>query len=288
MDLVKVVDLSFRYADSSFWSLKKINLSINEGDFVILTGRSGCGKSTLLRCLNGLIPHYYQGEYLGKVFLDGKEISKHRVYELAKIAGIVFQNPEDQIFAMSVEKEIAFGLENLGYDRTLMRKIVDEMLNLMRIEHLKYKPPFFLSGGEQQKVIIASVLALKPKLLLLDEPLSSLEPKAAEELVNELGRLNKEYGMTILIAEHRLDLLSKYANRLIVMDNGEVILDKKIEEILCKIDLEALGVNEPLFSKLTRLLRSKYGLDLGFSNSLGDFILKLRNGNYNRIQRGKL
>ncbi len=288
MELVKIVDLSFKYAGSNLWSLKKINLTINEGEFVLLTGRSGCGKSTLLRCLNGLIPHYYQGEYLGKVFLAGKEVSKHKVHELAKIAGMVFQNPEDQIFAMSVEKEIAFGLENLGYDRALMRKIVDDMLKLMRIEHLRYRQPFFLSGGEQQKVVIASVLALRPKLLLLDEPFSSLEPRSAEELASELEKLNKKYGITIVIAEHRLDLLAKYANRIIVIDKGEVVLDGDIKEILCKIDLETLGVNEPLFSKLTRLLRAKYGLDLGFSSSLEEFTIKLRNEIFNSIQRSKL
>jgi len=277
MSLVKIIDLSFKYANSNFWSLKKINLEINEGDFVLITGPSGCGKTTLLRTINGLIPHYHQGEYIGKVLLDGKEVIKHEVYELAKIAGIVFQNPEDQIFAMTVEKEVAFGLENLGIERSLMRKIVDETMKEMNIAHLRFKQPFFLSGGEQQKVVIASILALKPKILLLDEPLSSLDPFSAVLLVEELARLNRENGKTILIAEHRLDLLSKYANRIVIMDKGEIIIDKRKEEVISIIDLEELGINEPIFAKFARILRTKYGIDLGPCFSIEEVIEKFKN-----------
>jgi len=277
MSLVKIIDLSFKYANSNFWSLKKINLEINEGDFVLISGPSGCGKTTLLRTINGLIPHYHQGEYIGKVLLDGKEVIKHEVYELAKIAGIVFQNPEDQIFAMTVEKEVAFGLENLGIERSLMRKIVDETMKEMNIAHLRFKQPFFLSGGEQQKVVIASILALKPKILLLDEPLSSLDPFSAVLLVEELARLNRENGKTILIAEHRLDLLSKYANRIVIMDKGEIIIDKRKEEVISIIDLEELGINEPIFAKFARILRTKYGIDLGPCFSIEEVIEKFKN-----------
>ncbi|HLI46016.1 MAG TPA: ABC transporter ATP-binding protein [Geobacterales bacterium] len=272
MSLVKIINLNFKYANTDFWSLRNINLEISEGEFIIITGQSGCGKTTLLRAMNGLIPHYHQGEYDGHVILDGKEVSKHKVYELAKIAGIVFQNPEDQIFAMTVEKEVAFGLENLGIERSEMRKIVDETLQQMRISHLRFRQPFFLSGGEQQKVIISSILALKPKLILLDEPLSSLDPMSAQALVEELHRLNRQYGKTIVIAEHRLDLLSKYANRMIVMDKGQIILDNRIEEVLAKIDLESLGINEPLFAKFARFLRAKYGLELGNCLSIEEVV----------------
>ncbi|MDT7891152.1 MAG: ABC transporter ATP-binding protein [Thermoproteota archaeon] len=283
MSLVEFINFSFKYSNSNFWSLKNINLKIEEGEFVLITGQSGCGKTTLLRSINGLIPHYHQGDYEGKVLLDGKEVSKHEVYELAKIAGIVFQNPEDQIFAMTVEKEIAFGLENMGYERSYMRKTVDEVMGLMRIEHLRYKQPFFLSGGEQQKVIIASILALKPKLLLLDEPLSSLDPISAKSLVEELARLNKEYKKTIIIAEHRLDLLSKYANRIIIMEKGEIILDKRIEDVICKIDLESLGINEPLFAKFVRILENKYKINLGRCLSIDELISKFNYEKNNRI-----
>lgn len=283
MGLIEIKDLSFKYAGSSFWSLWKVNLRIEKGDFVVLTGPSGCGKTTLIRCMNGLIPNYYQGEYEGRVIVDGKDASKNPVYEMAKVAGIVFQNPEDQIVSMTVEKEVAFGLENFGYERNLMKSIVNEMLSLMGIENLRYKPPFFLSGGEQQKTIIASVLALKPKILLLDEPLSSLDSISAERLVLSLSELNKKHGITIVISEHRLDLLSKFANRIVVMDKGRILIDEEIKNVLGIVDLESLGVNEPFFAKFIRIYNSKTGKRIDPCLSLEDLILKFKDEANNRV-----
>jgi energy-coupling factor transporter ATP-binding protein EcfA2 len=224
-EVIVIKDLSFRYQGTNFFSLKNINLKIYEGDFVLLAGPSGCGKTTLIRLLNGLIPHFYKGDYIGEVSVYGLIVKDRKTYEMAKHVGMVFQDPEDQLLSMTVEKEIAFGLENLGYKREEMFKIVNETIKLLNIEHIRFKSPYLLSGGEQQKVAIGSVLAIKPRILALDEPFSNLDLKSSYMIADLLNYLNKNFKYTIIIAEHRLEILVNLINRIIVMNEGRITFD---------------------------------------------------------------
>jgi energy-coupling factor transporter ATP-binding protein EcfA2 len=260
-EVIVIKDLSFRYQGTNFFSLKNINLKIYEGDFVLLAGPSGCGKTTLIRLLNGLIPHFYKGDYIGEVSVYGLIVKDRKTYEMAKHVGMVFQDPEDQLLSMTVEKEIAFGLENLGYKREEMFKIVNETIKLLNIEHIRFKSPYLLSGGEQQKVAIGSVLAIKPRILALDEPFSNLDLKSSYMIADLLNYLNKNFKYTIIIAEHRLEILVNLINRIIVMNEGRIIFDGTKKEVLSK-DLESIGIMEPKISKISKILSKKYNFEL--------------------------
>ena len=259
MSLIKIKNLSFTYANAEEPAIKNINLTIDKGEFVLLTGPSGCGKTTLCRCLNGLIPHFYTGEMQGDVIIDGFNTREHPVYELAQKVGLVFQDPENQLVSLNVEKELAFAPENLGLPREEIRKRVEEALQLLKIEHLRYKAPYELSGGEQQRVAIASVLTLKPKILVLDEPTSNLDPKGAEQVLKTIKVLNEKLNVTIILIEHRLDLILPYTTRVILMDQGEIVLDSSPEKAFCSNIPEKIGVDVPVSVKLYNEL-SKTGL----------------------------
>ena len=235
--------------------MREVNLEINEGEFVILAGRSGCGKSTLLRCFNGLIPHFYDGEMIGKVEVCGLDTRQHPPYILSQYAGMVFQNPDNQLFALTVEADIAFALENLSFPRDEIKKRVNQALEIMGIEELRDKSTLELSGGQKQKVAIASILAMHPKILLLDEPTSSLDPFSAKQLIDTIIDLNQKHRITILIAEHRLEMLLPYASRIIIIDNGRIVLDGNPREILEKHDVIPYGVSVPRIVKVVTYLK---------------------------------
>ena len=167
------------------------DLAVPEGEVVVLAGPSGCGKSTLLRAVNGLIPHMYSGEYSGKVRVGGLNVKDSEMRDLAQKVGFLFQNPENQIFMFTVERDIAFGLENLGVPRSEMRSRVDEAMGLLDIGELALRAPHELSDGQKQRVALAGVLAMRPRLVILDEPTSLLDPKTAAELVALVARLRK-------------------------------------------------------------------------------------------------
>ncbi|RLF17205.1 MAG: ABC transporter ATP-binding protein [Thermoprotei archaeon] len=248
MRAIRIEGVSFKYRGSSEWALKDVDLEVEEGEYVLITGPSGCGKTTLCRCINGLIPHFYEGEYKGDVVLfEEIEVSKYEPYQLAPIVGMVFQDPESQLLMSSVEREIAFGLENLGIDRDEMRRRVEWALKLLGIEHLRNKAPYELSGGEQQKVAIASVIAMRPRILVLDEPTANLDPASSLDVINVLSDLKRKLNITIIIVEHRLNLLAPIVNRVVVMDKGRIIIDESPEEVfLRKVDmLEKIGVEVP-------------------------------------------
>jgi energy-coupling factor transport system ATP-binding protein len=212
--------------------LEDINLEINDGEFVLLTGPSGGGKSSLCRCLNGLIPHFYGGRITGQVEISGLDTTKHLTRELATRVGLVFQDPENQLVTMDVEREITFGLENLGFPRELIARRLEESLDTIGITYLRYWPLHRLSGGEKQKVAIASVLALHPDILILDEPTSELDPKGAEEVLSLVTRLNDELGITVILTEHRLDRVIQYIDRLIVLQQGKVTADGNVRSVI--------------------------------------------------------
>jgi len=277
LKIIEVKDLGFKYAGTDFYAIKEVNFEIDEGEFVILAGKSGCGKTTLLRCLNGLIPHFYEGEFDGKVLIDGVDTRDCPPYILSQKAGMVFQNPDNQLFALSVEADIAFPLENLGLPREEIRDRVEWALRLLRIEELRNRSPFELSAGQKQKVAIASVLAMKPKILLLDEPTSSLDPVSAKNLIDVIIELNRRHGLTILISEHRLTHLIPHANKLAIMDKGKIIYFGEPRKIL-REDVLMYGVSIPRVVEVAREMEKINGC-LPFKEiplSVDEFLNNLR------------
>jgi len=251
---------------------------VEKGEFVLITGPSGCGKTTLCRCFNGLVPHFYQGEMKGEISVAGIDTLKHHTYEMAKHVGLVFQNPENQLFALSIEKDVAFGLENVGVSREEMRKKVDWALNQTGIYDIRERSPHEISGGQQQRVAIAAVLAMEPEIIVLDEPTSFLDPLSAEKIFEVIYRLNKEQGITVVLVEHRLDLTAKYTNHLIVMDQGMVRFEGDPRQILSNEETRLIGVGIPKATLLYQMLK-KEGLNLGgqtplSSDELADQLLE--------------
>lgn len=255
--MIKFDSLTFTYADADRPCLKDVSLTIKDGEFVLVTGPSGSGKSSLCRCLNGLIPHFHGGTIMGGVEVQGLDVAKHATKELATIVGMVFQDPENQLVAMDVEREIAFGLENLGISRKVIAKRLEESLDTLGISHLRYRQVHDLSGGEKQKVVIASVLALHPEILVLDEPTSELDPKGAEEVLSIIARLNDELGITVILIEHRLDRVVHLVDRMIVMDQGSILADGEPRRILGDERITDAGVGIPPIAKLVQGLRRR-------------------------------
>ncbi len=261
MPQIKAEGFSFTYSGSKSPSVRDLDLAIERGEFVLLTGPSGCGKTTFCRCLNGLIPNFYPGHLEGRFEVCGMDIARAKTYELAKLVGHVFQNPENQLFSLSVEREVAFGPENLGLPREEIRERVEWAMELVGISDLRDRAPYELSGGQQQKVAIASVLAMRPEVLVLDEPTSFLDPKSAKSILETIAKLNEELGMTVILVEHRLDLASRLADRVLIMNEGRLVLDGEPRRIFGKA-AHLLGVGLPKVTLLFQMLRED-GLDVG-------------------------
>jgi energy-coupling factor transporter ATPase len=261
LPIIKTQNLTYTYPGATKPSIEKVSLTIEKGDFVILTGPSGCGKTTLCRCFNGLIPHFYNGNLEGEITVANLKIDEHKIHEIARHVGLVFQNPENQLFALSVEKDVAFGLENFAMPRDEMRKRVDWALQRVGVNELSKRPPHELSGGQQQRVAIASVLAMQPDIMILDEPTSFLDPVGAQKVFQVISELNKQLGITIILVEHRLDLASKYANRVIVMEAGKVVLNGEPREIFNSEKARLIGVGIPKVTQLYQHLKI-HGVDL--------------------------
>jgi len=261
LPIIEARDLTYTYPIGEKPAFRDVNLQINKGEFVIITGPSGCGKTTLCRCFNGLIPHFYGGKLEGDITVCGLNVREHPTYEIAQHVGMVFQNPENQLFALSVEKDVAFGLENLGVPREEIRRRVDWALKITGIYDLRNRAPYELSGGQQQRVAIASVLAMNPEIIVLDEPTSFLDPLGAEQIFEVINRLNKDLGITIILVEHRLDLISKYASRIIVMRDGRIALDGDPRKVLVSEEARLIGVGIPKATLLYKILKSR-GIDL--------------------------
>jgi len=259
--VIETRDLTYTYPGATNPSIKDVSVTINKGDFVILTGPSGCGKTSLCRCFNGLIPHFYNGKLEGEIVVAGLNVVDHKIYQIARHVGLVFQNPENQLFALSVEKDVAFGLENFAMPRNEMRKRVDWALQMAGITELSERPPHELSGGQQQRVAIASVLAMQPDIMILDEPTSFLDPVGAQKIFEVINELNKKLGITIILVEHRLDLAAKYANSVIVMDEGKVILNGTPREIFTSEEARLIGVGIPKATRLYQQLK-QHGIQL--------------------------
>lgn len=249
--IIRLQNITYFYPNTDKPALDRVNLKINQGEYVILTGPSGGGKSTLCRLINGLIPHFYGGRLEGKVIVDGIDVKNSSVSELSKHVGMVFQNPQNQIVNLIVEEEIAFGLENMMYPEDLIEERIKWVLEILGIQHLRYRTTNSLSGGELQKVALASVLALKPKILVLDEPTSNMDPYSAREFLRTLYKVWKNEQITILMVEHRLSEAIQYANRIILLDK-KIIAEGPPKDIIASNTLEEMGIESPPVSKLAK------------------------------------
>ena len=219
--MIIMKDISFRYSGSNHTSLENINLTIHDGECVVFCGRSGCGKTSMIRLINGLIPKFFEGEYRGKVFINGKNISEMEMYQISNQVGSVFQNPRTQFFNVDSDSEIAFGLENEGRNPNEIYERVIQSTKELGIENLNKKNIFTLSGGEKQKIAFASVYAMNPEIYLLDEPSSNLDLQSIEDLKTHL-KLVKSQAKTIVIAEHRLYYLMDIVDRIVYLDEGRI------------------------------------------------------------------
>ncbi len=227
--MIKLKNVSFRHENADVSSLKKISLTIDDGECVLFCGESGSGKTTITRLINGLIPHFYEGELEGSVTVNGLNVTKAELYDTAKLVGSVFQNPRSQFFCVDTTSEIAFGCENMGLPEAEIHRRVDAAAKELKIKALLGRSIFDLSGGEKQKVACASVSALWPQVMVLDEPTSNLDLQAIEELKQTLLRWKAE-GKTIVIAEHRLSWLNEICDRVVCMKGGEIAFDIPMAE----------------------------------------------------------
>lgn len=242
-------------------ALNNISVEFKEGEFTALIGHTGSGKSTLIQHLNGLLK-----PSSGKILIDDIDITvkKANLTSIRKKVGLVFQYPEYQLFEETIEKDIAFGPRNLGLSEEDISKRVKRAMNIVGLEYdiYKDKSPFELSGGQKRRVAIAGVVAMEPKVLILDEPTAGLDPKGRDEILGQIKKLHNEYNMTIILVSHSMEDVAKLAERVIVMNNGEIIIDGKPSEVFKNIEeLESVGLAVPQVTYLIRALREK-GFDI--------------------------
>ena len=241
-----VENLTFRYRDREAPSLRDISLQVSPGELLLLAGASGSGKTTFIRCVNGLIPRSYKGEIQGQVLLNGKENDKMALAHISQIVGTVLQDPERQILGTRVRNEVAFGLENLGMQREEIRSRIEVALDYLGIADLRDRETFNLSGGEKQKVALAGILAMRPSILLLDEPLASLDPASAQETLKLARRLVDE-GMALVIVEHRVeDVLSIHPDRVMFLGDGQVRYLGDIEGLYRVVNYHEIKIPAPM------------------------------------------
>ena len=229
--MIQLENVNFTYNNSDKGALKDVSITIGSGECVLLCGESGCGKTTITRMLNGLIPHFYEGEMQGKVTVCGMDVQKEEIYNISQKVGSVFQNPRSQFFCMDTTSEVAFGCENLGLPEKEIRERMNVVTDQLEMDLLLDRDIFQLSGGEKQRVACASVSAMMPEVFVLDEPTSNLDIKSIEKLKQVLS-FWKDQGKTIVIAEHRLNWLQEVCDRVIYLKDGKVEWDFSMNEFM--------------------------------------------------------
>jgi energy-coupling factor transporter ATP-binding protein EcfA2 len=243
---IEIRDFTFQYPRQASRALDRVTLTIDEGEFVLITGASGSGKSTLVLSLNGLIPNSVHGRMEGEVLILGYPTHDYPVHQLARLVGLVFQNPDDQLVTLTVESEIAFGPENYGLPQAEVVARVNSALEQFDLLPLRHRYSYTLSGGQKQRVAVASAMALRPRILVLDEPTTDLDPVGKEEVYDLVKRLHDETGMTVVVVAHELDSIAPYVDRAIVIDRGHVALDGPVARIMSQAQqLRNLGIMIP-------------------------------------------
>jgi energy-coupling factor transport system ATP-binding protein len=244
-------DVTYCYPGVQKPALEKINLEIHSGEFIGIVGANGSGRSSLCYTMNGLIPHSVGGTLEGQVVVRGIDTHNSTTAEIAQSVGLVFSDPEAQLTQLTVADEVAFGPANLGVPREKIALLVKESLKLVQLEGLEERNTHSLSGGQQQRLAIASVLAMKPDILILDEPTSNLDPKGTFEVFSIVHRLNQENNTTVIMVEHQVDLLAQFATRILAMDKGKIIADGSPEKIFAQVELlSSIDVQIPQVTQL--------------------------------------
>lgn len=250
--MFSIENLSFTYPGRTRKALNDVSLQVSPGDFLGITGPSGAGKSTLAHAMNGIIPHYIEGDYLGHVRVAGTDTFECSLTDISKLVGTVFQDIDSQMVSSVVEDEILFGLENFGLPHSEIPKRIDEALDCVGIQDLRTRTISSLSGGQKQKVALAAMVALKPKALILDEPTGELDPASSRSVFELLKMLNESTGTTIVVIEQKIMLLSEFAQRLVVLNDGAIAHQGPTREVLRNVNsLEKIGVNVPRVTTLT-------------------------------------
>ena len=279
--IIEFKGFSFQYRVQAEPTVKNINLSIYEGEKVLIVGPSGSGKSTLAHCINGLVPFFYDGIVTGQLNITGNDATKMNIFELSKIVGTVLQDPDSQFIGLTVGEDIAFKLENYCISQDEMIDRVDKSAELVDIKKELYSSPYKLSGGQKQRVTLAGVTVDDVKILLFDEPLASLDPATGESAIELIDKMQKQNNKTAIIIEHRLeDVLHCDVDRVIVMDKGEIIADTTIDEIIRKDILRKVGIREPLYLTALRYADCEINDTLKLKNietlELGEYKEKLK------------
>ncbi len=249
--IIQLIDVSYNYPLSETPAVEGLNLSFEEGTFYGVIGQNGSGKTTLCNIIRGFIPSFYKGDLRGSVLIDGKKSTDYDEGDLALKIGYVFQNPFNQISGAkdTVFEEVAFGLENFGVPVEEIRKRVKAIMELTMIDHLAGKNPFELSGGQQQRAALASILVLEPEILVIDEPTSQLDPEGTESVFKIIAAL-KDAKKTIILVEHKVDLIAEFADQVIVIQNGSVVKAGPTRAILSDISMLEKGVQLPQIALL--------------------------------------
>ena len=255
---IKVENLKYRYPDTEKLALDGITCDIKPGEFIGVIGRNGSGKSTFCQALLGLVPNFYRGAYGGKVLVDDVEVRNVEVDELCQKVGMVFQNPFNQVTGskLTVYEEIAFGLENFGIPRDEMKKRIDDSLELLDIAKYRDRAPFDLSGGQMQRMAIASIIAMQPEVIVLDEPTSQLDPQGSEEVFKAVAKLSQK-GITVIMVEHKIEKIAAYSDRIMLLDDGKLLDINTPQEIFSRDDLMEHGVAAPAYTRICKELGLK-------------------------------
>lgn len=258
MKKIVVENLKYKYPLTGKLALNDISFEVEKGEFIGIIGQNLSGKSTLCQALVGLVPHFYKGAYGGKVIVDGLNIEQSGISDISTKVGIVFQNPFTQVTGskLTVYEEIAFGLENMGIPRDEMKERIEYSLRLLDVYKFKSRNPFDLSGGQMQRMAIASIIAMKPEIIILDEPTSQLDPQGSEEVFKAVQSLSSK-GMTVIMVEHKMEKIAKYSDRVMLLNDGELVDFDIPREIFSRDDLESYGLAAPAFTRICKGLNIK-------------------------------
>ena len=262
--IIRIDHVSFSYGEASARALDDVTLSVSPGDFLGIIGPSGAGKTTLASAMSGAIPHHYTGPLFGSVLVDGKDTCAVTLTDISQVVGSVLQDIDTQMVASVVEDEMLFGLENFGVPHSQIEERVIDALETVGIADLRERDIATLSGGQKQKVAIAAILALRPRVLVLDEPTAALDPASSRMVFETLRSINRELGVTVVIIEQKVALLSEYASRIAVMQGGRIVLEGTPSEVFShSAELRSIGVDSPRVTRISNSLAARGLIEAG-------------------------